>query len=159
MQRNVTAVYRTHATAELVQRELKELGYSSMSVSVIPDGDHSTDASYDYKDDLDDIHDLHLPEDDVRTYQNAVRRGDYVVSVNVDDEDYLSRVQEIMRRPEQEAYILDDVDREFAGADYTPYGRTRPANYDESWMGTRDATSDDRHTRLYQRRQAIPHNL
>ena len=156
MQRNVTAIYRTYATAELVERELKDLGYSFMSISVIPDSDHAGDTSRISDDAMDDIHDLHLPEDDVRTYQNAVRRGDYVVSVNVDDDDYLTRVQDIMRRPEQEAYRLDDVDREFETADLLPYGRDR-TEHNENWLGTRDTTYDDTGTRVYGRREPLPY--
>ena len=35
---------------------------------------------------MDDLHDLHLPDDDVRTYQHSVRSGDHVVSANVDED-------------------------------------------------------------------------
>src|SRR5690606_19103025 len=33
----------------------------------------------------DRLYDLHLPDEDLRTYQHAVRQGDYVVSAEVDD--------------------------------------------------------------------------
>ncbi len=118
MYRNVTAVYRTYAVADLVRKELHDLGIQSGHVRMVPDSDLGTAAGGTDRDDrydrhVDALHDLHLPEDDVRTYQNCVRRGDYVVSAEV-DEDQVTRVQQIMRRPEDEAYNLDTRADEFS---------------------------------------------
>ena len=155
MHRNVTAIYRTHAVADLVRRELTDLGVSESRIHVIPDRDEPVGGEG-YRDDnryVDDLHNLHLPEDDVRTYQQSIRRGDYVVSVEVDADD-VPRVQEIMRRPESEAYNLDSRDEEFRNETLvapTPMGTAEGAG----WLGRRDTTSTDPYTRAYERDQPL----
>ena len=118
MQRAITAIYRTYAVADLVRNEIADLGVSRGYVHVVPDRD-DTVAAGSYRDDsvMHELHDLDLPPEDARIYQQAVRRGDYVVSANVDD-DYLDRVMEIMRRPEDEAYNIDEVENEYSDAEY-----------------------------------------
>ena len=123
MQRAVTAIYRTHAVAELVRDEIANLGVSRGHIHVVPDRDETLEpgttrdeASYN-----DDLHALHLPQDELRTYQQAARRGDYVVSVNVDDESHIDGIMEIMRRPE-DSYDIDALDEEYRDAEYVPAG-------------------------------------
>ena len=120
MNRAVTAIYRTYAVAKLVKDEIAGLGVSAHHIDIIPGADDNL-AAGSTRDDhvLDELHDLAIPEDDVRTYQHAVRRGDYVVSASVDD-DHLDRVMEIMRRPEDEMYDIDATEEEFRSADYIP---------------------------------------
>ncbi|WP_210530391.1 YsnF/AvaK domain-containing protein [Rubellimicrobium arenae] len=136
MQRAVTAIYRTSEVAELVRRDLEQLGIARHNITVLPDTaglGGSTLGTGDFAaDPMDGLHDLGLPEEDIRTYQQALRNGDFVVSVDVDDEDYLSQVQEIMRRPE-EAYDLDDLDNQYADADFIP--RQQAAYADTGSMG------------------------
>jgi hypothetical protein len=114
MNLNVTAVYRTYSVADLVRAELEALGLSRSDIHVIPDSDLPAGTSGERADRRwsDKIHDLDLPDEDMRTYQSCVRRGDFVVSANVDEDD-VERVQQIMRRPEAEAYDLDARDSEF----------------------------------------------
>ena len=155
MHRNVTAIYRTYTTADLVRRELSDLGISSGYIHVIPDADDTTatvratgtrdEARY-----SDQLHDLHLPDDDLRMYQQSVRRGDYVVSVEV-DEDQVTRVQEIMRRPEDEAYNLDTRRGEFGDAELDPYSTTGTRSTNEDWRAERDPDYEDPYTRSYRR--------
>lgn len=151
MNRNVTAVYRTYSVADLVRRELESLGVSRGNIHVIPDTESSLGASG-YRDDrrwMDQLHDLHLPEDDVRTYQQSVRRGDYVVSANVDDH-HVRRVQEIMRRPEAEAYDLDARSGEFR--DEVVIAHSGRANTIDASMRTqRDTDYTDPFVRSYSR--------
>ena len=99
MNRNVTAVYRTYSVADLVRAELEELGVSRSDIHMIPDSDLTAGTSGEREDRRwsDTLHDLDLPDEDMRTYQSCVRRGDYVVSANVDESD-VDRVQQIMRR-------------------------------------------------------------
>ena len=153
MHRNVTAIYRTHAIADLVRRELIELGITSGDIWIIPDRDdpvsadgHRNNSKY-----SDQLHDLHLPEDDLRTYQQSVRRGDYVVSAEVDD-GYLSRAKEIMRRPEAESYHLDNRSRDFAAEPLDPYSDPGMRRTNPDWIGQRDPDHADPHTRAYTRR-------
>ncbi len=122
MSRNVTAVYRTYSVADLVRAELEELGISRSDIHVIPDSDLAAGTSGERDDRRwsDKLHDLDLPDDDVRTYQASVRRGDYVVSANVDEDD-VDRVQQIMRRPEEEAWDLDARDAEFRDETIHPH--------------------------------------
>ncbi len=122
MQRAVTAIYPSHATATLVREELERLGLGRHHVTILPDSDTaglSGQGSGDFGGSFDALHGLGLPEDDIRTYQQAIRNGDYVVSVSVDENTDLSQVQEIMRRPE-DAYDLDDLDNRYSSADYVP---------------------------------------
>lgn len=108
MDRNVTAIYRTFATADLVRRELSELGISSGDIHVIPDRDDPVGIDECRSDNRysDQPNDLHLPDGDLKTCEQSVRHGDYVVSAEIGEEQ-VERVQEIMSRPEDEAYNLD----------------------------------------------------
>lgn len=121
MQRAVTAIYRTYAVADLVREEIADLGVSRGYIHVVPDRDETLEPGASRETDSynDDLHSLHLPDDELRTYQQAVRRGDYIVSVNVDDEAHLDRIMEIMRRPE-DAYDIDALDEEYRDAEYVP---------------------------------------
>lgn len=152
MHRNVTAIYRTHATADLVRQELRSLGISPGYIHVIPDTDDSGlggSAREDHRY-SDQLHDLHLPDDDLRTYQHSVRQGDYVVSAEV-DQGQVERVREIMRRPEAEAYHLDQRAGEFHTAELYPYSDPAGRRMDENWVARRDPDHTDPYTRSYKR--------
>lgn len=152
MHRNVTAIYRTRATADLVRRGLEEIGIAGSDIHVIPDKDHPVTggALRDDTDYSDRLHDLHLPEEDVRTYQHCVRRGDYVVSAEVEDS-RLDRAKSIMRRPEEEAYHLEHRGAEFTDETIIPHtaGTNRP--YDENLRARRLDEQDDPYARTYER--------
>ena len=150
MSRNITAVYRTYSVADLVRAELEELGLSRSDIHVIPDSDLSAGTSADRDDRRwsDKLHDLDLPDEDVRTYQSSVRRGDYVVSANVDDSS-VERVQQIMRRPEAEAYDLDAREAEFR--DETIYPHSSRAAADTRVKHQRDPAYTDPYLRSYRR--------
>jgi uncharacterized protein (TIGR02271 family) len=116
MQRAITAIYPSADVAELVRKDLEQLGIGGHDITILPDLGGSTGFSGDA---MDRLRNLGLPDSDARTYQQALQNGDYVVSVEVDDDDNLSRVQEIMRRPE-DAYDLDELDSRYADSDYAP---------------------------------------
>jgi len=116
MQRAVTAIYRTADLADLVRQEVEQLGIAGHNVTVLS-GTGGTSGS------TDRLHDLGLPEEDVRTYQQALQNGDYVVSVEVDDDAHLGQVQEIMRRPE-DAYGFNGAKRT-SGSAVHEYSGTR----------------------------------
>lgn len=118
MHRAVTAIYRNYAAAQQVRDAIEATGVSASYIDIIPDADDRLEAGATRSDDvLDDLHDLNLPEDDIRTYQQAVRRGDFVVSANV-DEDEVAAVVEAMRQPEEHMYDIDATEEEFRSADY-----------------------------------------
>ncbi|MDN2583887.1 hypothetical protein [Aquibium sp. ELW1220] len=141
MNRNVTAIYRTHAVADLVRRELANVGVSRSSIHVVPDTDVAVAPNGRRDDDryLDDLHDMNLPDNDLRTYQHCVRDGDYVVSVEVDD-DLVTRVQEIMKRPETEARDFAARDEEFFNEPVVPHSNA-PAGRDPASVWQPDTTS------------------
>ena len=145
MQRAVTAIYRTYAVADLVREEIADLGVSRGYIHVVPDRDETVESGSSREDDTfnDDLHALHLPEDEMRTYQQAVRRGDYVVSANVDDGDdaLLDRILEVMRKPE-DSYDIDALDEEYRDAEYVP-ASTAGAGMGAAAMGTSDTTTTD----------------
>jgi hypothetical protein len=122
MHRAVTAVYPTETSALQVREELVRLGVPDGHIAMIPE--KSSEASTAGVRDSDEHHRtldrLDLPEDDTRTYLQAVRNGDYVVSVDVDDADRLDRIKAIMRDPGH-ARDLDALDEEYRGAEYIPF--------------------------------------
>ncbi|TNC49540.1 DUF2382 domain-containing protein [Rubellimicrobium rubrum] len=144
MHRAVTAIYRTSDVADLVRRDLEQLGIAGHNITVLSDtagASGSTSGAQGLAGSaMDRLYDLGIPEDDIRTYQQALRNGDYVVSVDVDDESYLGRVQEIMRRPE-DAYDLDELDTQYASADYIP--RQPAASADTGSLGQRSGGEID----------------
>jgi hypothetical protein len=152
MNRNVTAVYRTYSVADLVRAELEELGISRSDIHVIPDSDlpAGTSSERENRRWTDKFHDLDLPDEDVLTYQSCVRRGDYVVSANVDEDD-VARVQQIMRRPEAEAYDLDSRDAEFRGETIYPHSDSSRTAADLREKRRRDPTYTDPYLRSYRR--------
>ena len=156
MYRNVTAIYRTRATADLVRRGLEDLGISASNIHVIPDRDHpiTGGALREDTDYSDRLHDLHLPEDDLRTYQHCVRRGDYVVSAEVEDHD-IDRVKAIMRRPEEESYDLENRASEFRNETIIPHSAGEGHMLNEEWRAQRLAAHDDPYARTYERRAPL----
>jgi len=108
MQRNVTALYRSHATVDLLCEQLEAAGVSRGDIRVVPDpteglgqGGLGSDPQP-----IAALHDLDLPADDVRAYEDRVRAGDVLVSVQA-DEDTVPRVEQIMRSPENFAHLHD----------------------------------------------------
>jgi hypothetical protein len=122
MNRAITAVYPTETAALEVRQELVRLGIPDGHISMIPE--HSSEAATPGVRDADPHHErldrLDLPEDDTRTYLQAVRNGDYVVSVDVDDAERIDRIKAIMRDPGH-ARDLDALDEEYRGAEYVPF--------------------------------------
>ena len=152
MDRNVTAVYRTYSGADTVRRELGNLGVSRSHVHVIPDTEQHVGAGQ-HRDDsrwMDELHDLYLPDEDLRTYQQCVRRGDYVVSANVDASS-VQRVQEIMRSPESDAYDLDPRSAEFHEELVIRHSDTMRPEPDTRFVGQRDPENTDPYVRSYRR--------
>lgn len=156
MQRTITAIYRTHAVANLVRDEVSELGVSGGHITVIPDTDEAL-APNTYRDDsdyMDDVHDLHLDESETRTYQQAVRRGDYVVSVNAEDE-FVEPICAIMRRPE-DAYDIDAREAEFRDDSFIPRNRNDDyaTKHSDMTFGERQ-TEQDAYVRSYTRQTPL----
>ncbi len=123
MHRAVTAVYPTETSAFEVVEELVRLGVSEGQITVVPA--RSTESALAAgPGNIDDAHRsldrLDLPEEDTRTYLQAVRNGDFVVSVDVDDADRLERIKAIMRNPGH-ARDLDALDEEYQATEYAPF--------------------------------------
>ena len=102
--------------------------------------------------DIDRLYDLHLPDDDLRTYQHAIREGDYVVSAEVDD-NQLERVKEIMRRPETEIHNIEHRALEFRNHDLIAHsaGNGRHALSEEYRARRLDNADEDGLARIYER--------
>jgi hypothetical protein len=122
MHRAITAVYPTEAAALEVWQELSRLGIPDGHITMIPQS--SSGAASPGRIDDNDLHRqidrLDLPENDERTYLQAVRNGDYIVSVDVDDVERLDRIKSIMRDPGH-ARDIDALDEEYRGAEYVPF--------------------------------------
>lgn len=124
MLRNVTALYRSRATVELLRDELQGIGVSGGDIRVVPDEaeelGHSGLGSEPQP--IAPLHDLGLPDEDVRVYEDRVRGGDVLVSVRV-DEDQAPEVERIMRSPENFAHMhepraMGSVTREVVHPDH-----------------------------------------
>lgn len=103
--------------------------------------------------DIDRLYDLHLPEEDLRTYQHAIRQGDYVVSAEVDDDGQLERIKEVMRRPDAELYNIEQRALDFRNHDLIAHsagdGRHRLS---EEYRARRLASDNgDEFARIYER--------
>lgn len=98
-ERNVTAVYDSFESADLVRAALQDEGIEIARVHVVPDRVAGIDDAADLGLYDNVIEGLGLPDADARAYQDAVRRGDFVVSATVDSS-HVPRVEEIMRAPE-----------------------------------------------------------
>ncbi|PRY93661.1 hypothetical protein BCF33_2542 [Hasllibacter halocynthiae] len=156
MTKAVTAIYRTHATADLVRKELQDAGVGVSDIHIVPDDPAPLAEGTTRSDDdgwNEGLHRLHVPEEDMRTYQNAVRKGDYVVSVDLDGDEGAARVKEIMRRPEGEAYDIDAMDKLYAGTEYKPMTGADAYAADDRYLGTRDPAleGEDNYVRTYSR--------
>ncbi|TNC64005.1 hypothetical protein [Rubellimicrobium roseum] len=107
-----------------------------------------------YADAFDALHDLHLPEEDTRTYQQAIRNGDYVVSVEVDEDADIARIQEVMRRPE-DVHDLTELDKTYRDAVYAPRRRPPREGYRDGMMGRRADLQNSPTTRDYIREEPL----
>lgn len=163
MKRAVTAIYRTSTIARLVCEGLERLGIPQNHITILPEAEtvpdtthasRSTTSSIDLDRSFDRLHDLHLPEDDTRVYQQALRNGDYVVSVSLGDDVPLERVQQVMQKPE-DSYDLNELDQSYRDAEYSP--RRSPLNelFDERQKGRRDEVQESPYLRTYNRDLAL----
>ncbi len=153
MYRNVTAIYRTRETADRVCSGLEDLGIARSGIHMIPDRDQPVtgEGLREDTDYTDRLHDLHLPEDDLRTYQQCVRRGDYVVSAEVEDHD-IEGVKAVMRRPEEETYHLENRTSEFSDETIIPHTAGEGYMSNEELRARRlAADDDDPYARTYER--------
>lgn len=107
-----------------------------------------------YRPHYDRLHDLHLPEEDVRTYQHCVRRGDYVVSAEVDDA-LVEKVKGVMRRPETEAWDIEHRASEFRNEALIAHSAGEGHMLNEERRARRLAIGDDRYTRTYERHRRL----
>ena len=155
MSLNVTAIYPDHTSAELVRRHLLDIGVGRDDIWVVPDravpvaaGGYRDTADY-----ADALHRLHLPEDDLHTYEHAVRRGDHVVSAEV-DEAQVERAKEIMRHPEAKPYEFATRSSEFRDEARIPYTGDR-AVLEEDWRARPLAAQDDPYARTYERKARL----
>lgn len=106
-EQNVTALYRRFESADLVRAALRNDGMELARIHVVPDRVSGIDDATDLKLYDSILADLDLSEADTQTYQDAVRRGDFVVSVTCESS-VVPRVEEIMRHPEAIADRVED---------------------------------------------------
>lgn len=120
-EQNVTALYREFASADHVRTALQNEGIAIARIHVVPDRVAGIDDAADFGLYDSIIGELDLPEADAETYKEAVRRGDYVVSVTVDEAD-VPRVEEVMRHPE---FVTDRVEPPARREELTPEEQER----------------------------------
>ena len=150
MTKHITAIYRTHAIAQEVKRTIEGLGIGGHHVTIVPD-DPTALTPGTHRDDhhVSRIDALNLPDDDQRTYKRAVREGNYVVSVKVDDDDHIARLEDAMRHPEH-GIDIDAYDTEYrAHPDYATDMERDRAIAARDGVYTRDTTRPATHARTY----------
>lgn len=167
MQRNVTAIYRTHQIADLVRTKLQEIGVKAGHISVIPDReDKIADGDTRNVDDYDsELNNLKLGDEETSTYRHAVKNGDYVVSANVDDDNAnLDAVQEIMAHPESrnidelEQGYRDESARDGGDRTHSRAGEGReviPEVEEELQVGKREREQKSVNVRSYTREEPV----
>lgn len=107
MTSTVTAIFETLEVAKLVRQEIVDFGVRANQVTIVPDGDQGgMTGTTRSDDDIAQIQYLHVPGEDVRIYQQAVREGHYVVSADV-EEGHVDGIIEIMRHPERGGLDID----------------------------------------------------
>lgn len=117
MTSTITAIFETYDIAETVRQEIGDLGVGAPQIMVVPDGSGQTVAGEPRSDDeVAEIQYLHIPSEDVRVYQQAVREGHYVVSADVEDA-HVDRVIEIMRHPDRGGVDIDAYAASFQSRD------------------------------------------
>jgi uncharacterized protein (TIGR02271 family) len=138
MSHTITAIFRTADVAELVRSKIAELGVNDRHIAVLGGESH-----------VEHVDTLHLPDDEARTYKQAIREGHYVVSADVEDR-HVDSVAEIMRHPEQgvdiDAYESDyrsSPDYDAAGEQAIPVAEERLA------VGKRTTERGSAHVRTY----------
>ena len=140
MSNTITAIYRDLATAELVKTRLEEIGIATRHIHIVSEAARE-----------DDIGTLNLPQDEARTYRQAVRQGHAVVSAEVEDA-HVAAVTEAMRHPEHSVDI-DAYETEYrASADYaTETGNEEKIAVGEERLalGKRVTESGSAHVRAY----------
>jgi hypothetical protein len=152
MSLNVTAIYPTHSEAELVRKGLLGIGIASSDIHVVPDRDVpvGTGGYRESSEYTDRLWNLHLPDDDLHIYQHAIRRGDHVVSAEVDEAQH-ARVKEIMRHPDLKPYEFARRSAEFRDEARIPYGASERPVLHEDWRARPLAAHDDPYARTYER--------
>lgn len=107
--------------------------------------------------DIDRLYDLHLPEEDLRTYQHAIQQGDYLVSAEVEEDRQLDRVKEVMRRPEAELHNIEHRALEFRNHDLIAHstGKARHGLSEESRARRLTPGTEDEFARIYERNHRL----
>lgn len=150
MSKHITAIYRTHAVATDVKRSIEALDVHGHNITVTPD-DPNPVAAGNHREDhhVSAIDRLNLPDDDQRIYKRAVREGNYVVSVKVDDDERTSMIEDAMRHPEH-GVDIDAYEASYRShPDYaTDVERDRSLAAREN-VYTRDTTRTASHSRTY----------
>lgn len=127
----VTALYRTHDVATRVRNDVISLGVSEADADIV------CLHSMSEPDAMERLHGYDLPEDDVRTYQHAVRNGDHLVVARVHDE-HLEATQGVMRDPDH-AVPEDELRARYAGEQLiAPAGKPVSAVGSTSNIGAAD---------------------
>ena len=135
----VTAVYRTHEIASRVRDDIRGIGVGDADIAIVPDdpAEVSAGATRDDVGAMERLHGFGLAEDDARTYQHAVRNGDYVVVARLHDE-HLETAQGIMRDPDH-ALNEDELRARYADEQLiAPAGRPLSAVGSTSTIGAAD---------------------
>lgn len=124
--KTITVLYNDHATATRLKNELDELDVQS--AEIVTNGD---------ADAMDRIHGYGLSDDDVRTYQHAVRNGQ-ILLVTTCDEEKVDLVTQAMRKPDGVA-DMDALRTRYADeALIAPSGRPLGAVGSTSTVGLAD---------------------
>lgn len=104
--RYVTALYRSHAAAELVRQELMAIGAAHGDIHVIPETTASAQTAG-LADWGGELRTLDLPPADIEEYERNLQHGDVLVSARV-GVDLAPQAEEVMRRPGEFAHMHGD---------------------------------------------------
>ena len=168
MSSTVTAMFDTRAEAEAARDRLRAAGYNDANFHDKSTGGYNeqsySTAHHENRGIWDSVKHAFLPDEDRHTYEEGIRRGGTVLSVDVDD----NKVDDVVRVLEEDSSTIDIDERagqwKQSGWDYAGAGATGAAmggstglfggDRDRTDMTDRDMT--DRDTTRGDREEVIP---
>lgn len=129
MSSTVTAMFDTRAEAEAASARLRSAGYSDANLHDKSSAgfNEQSYSTHEHRGIWDSVKHAFLPDEDRHTYEEGVRRGGTLLTVDVDD----SKVDDVVRILEEESSTIDIDDRSQqwrqSGWDYAGAGATGAA--------------------------------
>lgn len=153
MTRTITALFDTRADADAGGERLKQAGIDASSVSVHDQSTHKTSGDYSTRKDKGlwaTVKGVFVPDADRHTYEEGIRRGGFLLTADVDDDDTPAAVKAL---EEANSIDLDERSQQWRSDGWDYQGQSAQAGDDDGddlipW-GSRDETQGAGRFRSY----------